>query len=314
MAPSPSGKAEVCNTFITSSNLVGASTKSRVPVVSGWHSFLSGAMELLSAQVIALILSFGAFAGFLAGLLGIGGGVILVPLFLWLFSLAGFPEDLLVHTAFGTSLAIIIPTSISSTLGHRKRGNVDWHMVGYLAIGGVLGALIGSTAAAFLPGKLLKIAFACVQILTALKLLFFHPHLPPERDTMPPGQQLFLVGVAGGLFSSFFGVGGGVVAVPLMLIVLQLPIHLAVGNSSALIVVSSLAGTFGYILHGLQHAESPPMSLGYVNLLVAAIVAPASMGAARLGVKLASRISQKHLVKIFAVMLIFVSFKILYSG
>ena len=86
-------------------------------------------MELLSVQIISLTLFFGAFAGFLAGLLGIGGGVILVPLFLWLFPLAGFPEQLIVHTAFGTSLAIIIPTSFSSTLGHRKRGNVDWHMV-----------------------------------------------------------------------------------------------------------------------------------------------------------------------------------------
>lgn len=271
-------------------------------------------MELLSTQIIALTLAFGAFAGFLAGLLGIGGGVILVPLFLWLFPLAGFPEQLIVHTAFGTSLAIIIPTSFSSTLGHRKRGNVDWHVVGYLALGGSLGALFGSTAAAYIPGQQLKMTFGVLQIVIALKLLFFHPHLPPERTDKVPWVQSFWVGIAGGTFSAFFGVGGGIVAVPLMLIVMQLPIHLAVGNSSALIVVSSFAGTIGYVLHGLQQPETAPLSLGYVNVLVATVVAPVSMGFARLGVKLATRTSQKHLVKVFAVMLILIGARILFSG
>lgn len=271
-------------------------------------------MELLSLQIIALTLFFGASAGFLAGLLGIGGGVILVPLFLWLFPLAGFPESLIVHTAFGTSLAIIIPTSFSSTLGHRKRGNVDWHMVGYLSIGGIVGALLGSTAAAYIPGQTLKIVFGCMQIIIALKLLFYHPYLPPERSAPTPVKQSLLVGLAGGLFSAFFGVGGGIVAVPLMLIIMQLPIHLAVGNSSALIVVSSFAGTVGYVLHGLQQPVTAPLSLGYVNVLVATVVAPVSMGCARLGVKLASRTSQKHLIKVFAVLLIFIGARILFSG
>jgi len=270
-------------------------------------------MEIFSAQIISLTLAFGAFAGFLAGLLGIGGGVILVPLFLWLFPVAGFPEQLVVHTAFGTSLAIIIPTSFSSTLGHRKRGNVDWHMVGHLAIGGILGAVIGSTAAAYLPGNKLKLVFGLLQFVIAFKLVFYHPYLPPERSGKPPALQLALVGLTGGLFSSFFGIGGGVIAVPLMMIVLQLPIHLAVGNSSALIVVSSFAGTLGYVFHGLQLPETAPLSLGYVNVLVATVVAPVSMVCARLGVKLAARTSQKNLVKVFAVLLTFIGAKILFS-
>ena len=271
-------------------------------------------MDLVSTEVIALIFLFGAFAGFLAGLLGIGGGVILVPVFLWLFPLVGFPEPLVVHTAFGTSLAIIIPTAFSSTLGHRKRGNVDWHVVGYLALGGSIGALLGSTAAAYIPGQQLKFVFGLLQIIIALKLLFFHPYLPPERADKVPWHQSFWVGIAGGMFSAFFGVGGGIIAVPLMLIVMQLPIHLAVGNSSALIVVSSFAGTVGYVLHGLQQPETAPLSLGYVNVLVATVVAPASMVFARLGVKLATRTSQKNLVKYFAVLLIFIGARILFSG
>jgi len=268
-------------------------------------------MELLSIKIILLILALGSCAGFLAGLLGIGGGVILVPLFFWLFSLAHFPVDSLVHTAFGTSLAIIFPTALSSTLGHRKHGNVDWHMVAFLALGSMLGALLGSTLAALLPGTKLRICFGLMQIVVSLKLLFFHPHLPPERSDRPKSRSLLLIGVAGGFFSGFFGSGGGVIAVPLMLILLQLPIHLAVGNSSALIVVSSFTGTLGYIWHGWHQPEAAPFSLGYVNILVAGIVAPVTILCARLGVRMASRTSQDKLVKAFAVLLMIVGLKIL---
>jgi len=268
-------------------------------------------MELLSINIILLILLLGACAGFLAGLLGIGGGVILVPLFFWLFSLAHFPEASLIHTAFGTSLAIIFPTALSSALGHRKHGNVDWHMVAFLALGGLVGALLGSTAAALLPGAQLRICFGLMQIIVSLKLLFFHPHLPPERPDLPKNRSLLQIGIAGGFFSGFFGSGGGVIAVPLMLILLQLPIHLSVGNSSALIVVSSFAGTLSYIWHGWHLPEAAPFSLGYVNILVAGIVAPVTILCARVGVRLATRTSQEKLVKAFAVLLMVIGLKIL---
>ncbi len=266
-------------------------------------------MDMFTPQILLLTIGFSALAGLLAGLLGIGGGVILVPLFLWLFNLAGFPADLLVHTAFGTSLCIIVPTAISSTFGHRKRGNVDWHQVVYLAAGGALGAIVGSSLAALLTGEILHAAFGGMQILVGLKLLFFHPRLPPE-ELHPQKSSLLLVGLAGGVFSAFFGVGGGVIAVPLMLIVLRLPIHLAVGNSSALIVVSALFGTISYVLYGLDRA-AVPFSLGYVNLLVAAVVAPITMVCARLGVRIASRISQDRMVRVFAILLMLVGLKLM---
>ena len=268
-------------------------------------------MDLLSPQIIILTLLMGSLAGFLAGLLGIGGGVILVPLFLWLFPLAGFPAEVIVHTAFGTSLAIILPTAISSTLGHRKRGNVDWHMVGFLALGGVLGSLLGSTAAAIIPGGILKICFAVMQIIISLKLLFYKTYIPTENQEQVKRTSLVLVGFSGGLFSAFFGMGGGVIAVPLMLIVLKLPIHLAVGNSSALIVVSSFSAVICYIWYGLQNPLETPFSIGYVNLLVTLLVAPLTIIFARIGVKLASLTSQAKLVKIFAVLLMCVGIKIL---
>jgi uncharacterized membrane protein YfcA len=268
-------------------------------------------MELLSLQIILLILALGSFAGFIAGLLGIGGGVILVPLFLWLFPLAGFSPDLVVHTAFGTSLAIILPTAISSTMGHLKRGNVVWGMVAFLSLGGVFGSLFGSSIAAIIPGENLKMYFGLMQIVVSFKLLFYQPHLLVKNPERTKRISLLLVGFVGGFFSAFFGIGGGVIAVPLMLFLLRLPIHLAVGNSSALIVVSSFSAVSCYIWYGLHHPGTAPFSYGYVNILVAIFVAPLTMIFARLGVKLASRTSQSKLVKVFAVLLMIVGLKIL---
>jgi uncharacterized membrane protein YfcA len=272
------------------------------------------AMGTISLPIIFLFMLLGSLAGFLAGLLGIGGGIILVPLFLWAFDAAGFNPDIIVHTAFGTSLAIIILTAISSTFGHRKRGNVEWHQVAYLVLGGIFGALIGAWLASLLSGEWLKGLFGVMQILVAVKMVAFHPHLPPERTGPVPHLALVSVGLAGGMFSAFFGVGGGVIAVPLMVLVLCLPIHLAVGNSSALIVVSSFFGAISYMLHGLHEPHLPPYSIGHVNFLVMVLVAPFTLVMARLGVRVASRTSHDKLVKIFAGLLVLVGLRMIYRA
>ena len=271
-------------------------------------------MDILSPHIIALTVVFGTIAGFLAGLLGIGGGVILVPLFLWLFPLAGFPPELVVHTAFGTSLAIILPTAVSSTFGHRKRGNIHWGMVSYLSLGGIAGGVLGATVAALVSGAILKICFGLLQVIISARLLFFkQPYLPPECIDCARPWQFVAVGFIGGSFSAFFGIGGGVVTVPLLLLLLHLPMRLAVGNSSALIVVSSLAAVAGYIWHGLQQHVPVPYSLGYVNWLVVILVAPLTMICARLGVKFAGRTSQTRLIRIFAVVLMLIGIKIIFD-
>lgn len=270
-------------------------------------------MEIFSLPIVLLFVLLGSLAGFLAGLLGIGGGIVLVPLFLWSFAAAGFSPEVLVHCAFGTSLAIIILTTFSSSLGHRKRGNINNRQVAMLVLGGVVGAVVAAWAASLLTGPWLKGLFGLMQILVAVKLLIFQPRLPPERSEPVPRHQLIAVGLAGGAFSAFFGVGGGVVAVPLMVIVLGFPMHLAVGNSSALIVISSMSGALSYVFLGWGHVDLPPFSLGYVNLLVVLLVAPFTMGMARLGVRTASRTSHDKLVKLFAVLLIFVGLRMLYQ-
>jgi uncharacterized membrane protein YfcA len=274
-------------------------------------------MSIFSPEIIFILCASGALAGFCAGLLGIGGGIILVPLFLWCFPLAGFAPQGLVHAALGTSLGIIIPTACSSALAHRRHGNVNWRHVAYLAIGGACGATLGATIASFLSGGHLKGIFGIMLVLVGAKMFFSRRRLPPERETDIPIVSLLLVGLTGGGFSAFFGIGGGVVTVPLMVIALHLPIHLAVGNASALIVVSSFFGTLSYILHGWGRPGLAPFSLGYVNLLVAAWVIPFSILFARLGVRVAGRVPHDKLTKIFAIVQIVIGsrfvFQLLFS-
>ncbi|MDO3376562.1 sulfite exporter TauE/SafE family protein [Geoalkalibacter halelectricus] len=270
-------------------------------------------MEFLSPQFIGLFLLVGALAGILAGLFGIGGGVVLVPLFIWAFSIAGFPPDLIVHIAFGTSLAIIIPTAFSAALGHRKRGNVKSPQVIILAAGSLLGAALGAYLATTLSGDVLKALFGLMLLGVGLKLFLFHPRLPPEETGKIPARKLLAVGFIGGGFSAFFGIGGGVITVPLLVIALRQPIHLAVGNSSALIVVSALAGTIFYVLLGFQVPHLPSYCLGYVNVVVATLVAPVSMVCARLGVRLATRIRNDKLMYGFAVFLILIGLRMFFS-
>lgn len=266
---------------------------------------------MFTPDVIMLFAAFGSVAGFLAGLLGIGGGVILVPLFLWAFSHVGFPEPVLVHLAIGTSLTIIFPTTISSTFSHFRNGHVNPTQVFHMSIGAVIGALCGSTLASFVDGSVLKALFGLMQIGVAIKILIPAETLHMEPERIIPPRSLILVGVAAGTFSSFFGVGGGVIAVPMMLLLLHLPIHHAVGNSSAMIVLSSVVGALSYVVHGWSVPDLPAWSFGYVNLLVVCIVAPFTIIAARFGARLAGRFDRDKLMNIFALLLIVVGLRLL---
>jgi len=273
---------------------------------------LGNLMEAFSTPIQLLLPLLGLCAGFFAGLLGIGGGIILVPLFLVIFKLLPYDPELIVHAAFGTSLAIIVPTSLTSTFSHRKHGNVAWRHVGPLAAGGVAGAFLGGSLAALIPGLWLKGCYGMMLLLVGGSMFLKTSYLPPERSTPVPLKQLLLVGGITGAFSAFFGGGGGIVAVPMMVFSLQLPAQLAVGNSSALVVVSAIAGTVSYILHGLHQPGLPPQSLGYVNLMVLLLVAPFAMIGARFGVKIAGRVSHDRLINIFAILLLLIGSRVVF--
>lgn len=270
-------------------------------------------MEFLSLELLLSFVVLGTIAGCLAGLLGIGGGVVLVPLFLWRFQLAGFDPQTIVHCAFATSLAIIIPTAVSNTIGHHKHGNVRRKHLLSLALGAIIGACVGSFCASMLTGSSLKLAFGFMQMAVAVKLLTGASK--PSGDTIrEQGMLLLLVGFVGGTFSSFFGVGGGVIAVPLMVILLRFPIHLAVGNSTALIVMSSLIGTCAYIYMGWHLKSIQEGFLGFVYFPAVVLVVPFSLFGARIGVRLAQYCSHAKMIKVFSLLLVCVGVRMIWSS
>ena len=271
-------------------------------------------MELFASSTWLLFVLVGVLAGLLAGLFGIGGGLVMIPMFLWGFRVAGFNPEIIVHLAFGTSLAIIIPTAISSAVGHRKRGNVDWHVVMRMACGSVTGVLLGSSLAAGLDGATLKGCFGLMQIGVGTRLFAKPPHEPSGEALPASWGKVLLIGLVVGSFSAFFGVGGGVIAVPLIMVLLHQSMHRAVGNSSGLMVVSALTGTASYVWHGWGNPLLPPFSLGYVNLLVTALVAPFTILMARVGVRIASRTSHAKLVRLFAILIILVGVRMATSA
>lgn len=268
-------------------------------------------MAYLNPIFIALLLATGGIAGFLAGLLGIGGGIVIVPILMWVFPASGFPKETAVHLSLGTSLAVIIFTSLSAALGHNRKGNVNWTQVLPMALSGLVFALLGSFLAANIEGKVLERLFGALEVIIGVRLFYFKPLLSPGKILKASTASFFLIGAISGLFSSFFGVGGGIIAVPLMLILLTIPIHLAVGNSCSVIVFISLFGTLGYILSGWNRPDLPEYCLGYVNYLACGLISFSSIIFAQLGVRVSQSTVTDKLRKYFSVILILVGIKLI---
>lgn len=259
----------------------------------------------------AALLGAGVVAGVIAGLFGVGGGAVLVPVFYQLFAYLGIDEAVRMHLCVGTSLGIIVPTSLRSFRGHLARGAVDTAMLKSIALPVILGVALGSLLAAVIPAGGLKAVFAVVAFLIGLKMLLGRTDWQLADDL--PGQPgLGLYGVAIGTLSTLMGVGGGVFGNTLMTLYGR-PIHQAVATSSGLGVLISIPGVLGFVAAGWGQAGLPPLSLGYVSLIGVALVIPASVLAAPLGVRIAHAISHRRLEVGFALFLFFVSARFLYA-
>jgi uncharacterized protein len=259
---------------------------------------------------IALYVLVGVFAGLAAGLLGVGGGIVNVPALDHLFARQGISTDITFHLALGTSLAIIIVTSSSAVLGHHKRRKVDIPFALKAGFGGVGGAVLGGYLASLEPASVLRPAFGVLLIAAALKM-FFEPM--PKLDGERRQTWLALaIGLASGLGSGFFGIGGGIVAVPLLIWLARMQPPVAVATSSLIIVILSIFGAATYAVTGWAVTTQVPHALGYIHLLALIFVAPISILTARLGVRLAHRINPLWLKRLFAAMLLVVGGRFLW--
>lgn len=251
---------------------------------------------------LASLIGAGLIAGFLAGLLGIGGGIVTIPVLFVLFEDLGTPLEWRMHAAIATSLAIIIATNISSAYAHNKKGGVDWSVVKSWWLAVAIGAVSGSMFATTLKTAELVYFFAILAGFLALKMLF-----PLEKWVL--GQHLptgfFKYSNPGiiGFFSAVMGIGGGSFSVPYMTIYC-VPIHRAVGTATLIGLVISLAGGMGYLIGGLNIAGLPAGSVGFIHLPYAVGIAVAAVLTAPLGAKVAHRLQRAVLSVLFGIFLI----------
>ena len=250
----------------------------------------------------------GTAVGFLSGYLGVGGGIIMIPLLhYWVFPSMGVSPHIIIHLCFGTSLAIIIPTSMAGSFAHTRAKNINWHTVYLLAFPGILGSFLGSTCSAYLKGSILRVLFGILVISISGQMFLQERGLEESEAHLPPRTfPAVTVGLLVGLFSGFFGIGGGVLAIPLMGRVLKIPIHNAVGISIAFVFFSSLVGTIGYVIHGWGDPHLPPFTLGYVHWAGWIFAGIPSVFMSHWGVQAASKTRPLRLRRIFALLLMIV--------
>jgi len=260
--------------------------------------------------VLLAYLACGAVVGILAGLLGVGGGLVIVPMLVFVFLWQGVPAELVQLMALGTSLASIVITSIASFRAHDKRGAVRWVIWRAITPGILIGTFGGGFLADALPLSFLRGFFVCFVYYAAVQMfLDFKPK--PGRDL--PGT-LGVNGVGGviGVVSSLVGIGGGSLSIPFMTCC-NVPMHTAVGTSAAIGFPIAVAGTLSYIWNGLSVPNLPPHSLGYINLMALAGIVSASYLTAPLGAKLAHSLPVSKLKRFFAVFLFCIATRMLWT-
>ncbi len=264
------------------------------------------------APILFCMLASGVIGGLMAGLLGVGGGIVIVPVLDFAFAMLGVPPELRLQFAVATSLATIIPTSISSARSHHANGAVDVPLFkrwsGGMLIGSTAGALIASTVS----GQGMALVFGAVALLVAAKMLLI-PEAVRIASAVPTGPASHLIPFGIGGISSMMGIGGGTLGVP-TLTLLNHPVHRAVGTSATFGLVVSIPATIAYVMAGWDHAGALPGSVGYVNVVGFLLIAPLTTYFAPYGARLAHRLSRQQLSRAFGGFLLLVGGRMLYNA
>ena len=266
-------------------------------------------------QFLLELMVLGSFTGFMAGLLGIGGGMLLVPFLTFMFTREHFGADLIVHMAIATSLTTILFTSASSVRAHHKRGAVRWPIALWMGMGAVLGTFIGAQVAGLLKSGWLALFFAVFVGLSALRMLVAsgRTQAADTRETLPAKPALIGVGGLIGFVSSLVGAGGGFLTVP-FLGWRGMHMRNAVATSAAMGFPIAAGGLFGYVVSGLQANGLPPDSLGFVYLPALFACAATSVLMAPIGARVAHRIHVQSLKRVFSLLLLGLASYMLWKG
>ncbi|OBS09652.1 sulfite exporter TauE/SafE family protein [Acidihalobacter prosperus] len=258
---------------------------------------------------LPLFLGLGVVAGLLAGMLGVGGGIVVVPVLLAAFAYLKVAPEMITHLAIGTSLATIVFTSLSAVRAQQRKKAIDWQLVRALAPAVVVGSFISGYVAGWIPGHWLRLTFGVFLILASIQLLL--NWRPPGRRGLPAGPGLWAVGVAIGTVSALVGIGGGTLTVP-FLSWCNVEMKRAVAASSALGFVLALFGAAGFVISGFGDPMLPSWSLGYVSLPALIGIMATAVLFAPLGVQLSHRLPVAVLKRIFGMLLLAVAVQILF--
>jgi len=265
---------------------------------------------LFSALILAIT---GSVIGFASGFFGVGGGFLMVPVQYWLLTSLGFDPTLSLRIAFGTSLAVILPTALSSTWGHHCRRCVLLRPLALMVVPGIIGGFAGAAIATHAPGRLMACLFGVLLILAAVRMFF--SHTPTGEEHIPESLYVYLPwGFAFGLVSGLFGIGGGIVMVPVMTAMLHVPLRKAIGTSTAFMVCSSASGIISYVINGLDVADLPPYSFGYINVAYWCILVAVSVPLAQLGVRAAHTISPEKIKLLFVILMIGIALYMIFGS
>jgi len=262
-------------------------------------------------EILTLILM-GGLAGVMAGLLGIGGGALIVPVLVFVFEAHHVNPDIIMQVALGTSMATIVFTALSSVLAHHRRSAVIWPIFFKITPGIVIGSLAGAAIVHMLPGRTLRIMFVVFMFIIAIQMGRGTMATAAHRREFPGTPVTSGVGVVIGMLSAFFGIGGGSMSVPFMTWN-GIPARQAVATSSAIGFPIALSAAIGFIIAGWNAPGLPPWSLGYVALPAFAGIVVASTAAAPFGARLAHRLSDVTLRRIFALFVTILGARMLWT-
>ncbi len=267
-------------------------------------------MEFISENltIILAMMGTGVFAGILAGLLGVGGGIVIVPVLFFLYQALGISADTAMIVATATSLATIVPTSVSSIMAHNRKGNVDFELLKHWAIFILLGVLAGSYLVTKTDGKWLAMMFGIIATLSALNMLIGKKNAIAQSLPGKGGQSIMATCI--GFFSSMVGIGGGTLTVP-TLTFCNYPAHRAVGTAAAVGLIISLPAALTMLIVGERPADAPFATFGLVNLLGFACIVPLTVLFAPLGASIANKLNPAMLKKVFALVLIITGVRML---
>lgn len=262
----------------------------------------------MEPMFIVFLVIVGLAAGFLSGILGVGGGFIFAPAMYYVVQASGVKADIAILVAFGTSLAVAFPTVLTGALGHSRKGNVNWHDAITIGIVGILTSFLGGTVATMLPVIVLTYAFGIMLIIGAIRMLTSLPSGTTVRLSVPKGA---VIGGTAGFFSGLLGVGGGTVVVPLLSILGKYQMQRAVGTSAAAIMFITLGGITSYLVNGIS-ADVNLSSygfylIGYVDILMWVILVVTAVPMTLVGVKYISRFPDRLLRRLFVTLMILIA-------